>query len=74
MECPKCKTGNLKITNVYSGSDRGRFKKAQCLSCLCTVTIQELIINVDPEHGEGAYALARRTEKQNPTHPIGSDQ
>jgi hypothetical protein len=52
--------GQLKVTNTYSGGERGKAQRRQCEKCGLVVVTQTLILHVDPQHGQGAAAVARR--------------
>lgn len=64
MRCKRC-DGKLKVTHTYS-TPRGRCQRAECPDCLTTHTLLAVVVNVDPDRGEGAQALSKRLEAGEP--------
>lgn len=62
MNCPKCGSRNLTVTNSYSVS-ACVFQRRVCLDCNAVITTQVIVVNVDPPKGQGASSLARRSIK-----------
>ena len=68
MDCPKCKTGVMEVTNTYSCGERGMMQRLVCNQCSAVGTAQNSLINVDPKRGEGAFALAKKVNESLKTH------
>lgn len=64
MECPECHKGQLKVINTYQSGDRAKFQRVQCDTCRATGTVQQVLVNINPIHGQGASALAKKAEKE----------
>lgn len=58
MRCIKC-DGKLEVKNTYS-VDQVKTQKLECVDCFCVHTSVVVLVNVDPERGEGAAALVKR--------------
>ena len=58
MNCKSC-GGKLKVKNSYR-TPNGKTQRLECECCYCVHTAAVLLINSDPERGEGAAALAKR--------------
>lgn len=58
MNCPKCGSKNLTVTNSYSVSECV-FQRRVCSDCNTVLTTQVIVVNVDPPRGQGASSLAR---------------
>jgi len=64
MECPKCKTGVMEVTHTYNCGERGTMQRLVCNKCDTVGTAQNVLINIDPKRGEGAFAIAKKVNKK----------
>jgi len=55
----KCCSGKLKVKHSY-GTPSGKSQRLECEDCFVVHTAVVAIVNVDPERGQGAHALAKR--------------
>lgn len=62
MNCPRC-GDQMKVTHTYTVPG-GSLKRSVCKGCDCVVTVESLIVAVDPSYGEGAAAIAKRRLSQ----------
>lgn len=51
--------GTLKVTQTYR-TPCGKAQRLECLGCLTVYTAAVILVNRNPDRGEGAAALARR--------------
>ncbi len=60
MICPNCKR-LMKITHTYLATASGKTQRLECEHCLTTATavVVFAIVEVNPERGRGAKALAK---------------
>ena len=63
MKCPKC-TEKLRVSHTYTATKSVKTHRAVCDECGTVVVIVSEIRFVNPSHGEGAAAEARRIEKK----------
>jgi len=62
MSCPYCGR-RISIRNTYV-TDAGKTQRAVCEPCDVTYTLLTLLVCETKEEGDGAYALARRLERE----------
>lgn len=58
MNCPECNKP-LKVTHTYNAGGSARTHRAVCDNGHVSVIVSEIAL-VDPTHGQGASALARK--------------
>lgn len=61
MICEKC-GGKLLVNNTYRTTG-GKTQRLECVDCLTVHTAVTVVVNSDPDRGEGAAALAKRINK-----------
>ncbi len=62
MICPKCGKSDLRVTHTYK-TPAGQVQRSVCSSCRVVLSVQSVIVAVDPRYGQGAAAIARRMIK-----------
>lgn len=58
MRCSECE-GKLKVTNVYA-TPAAKLKRVECLCCGAVGTVMDVLINMNPDYGQGAHAIAQK--------------
>ena len=58
MICPKCKE-RMRVTHTISVPPFGGTQRLECV-CGCVATVESVIVAIDPRHGDGARARARK--------------
>ena len=61
MNCPNCKE-KLKVSHTYR-TPAATTQRSECPGCLLVTTNVILMVNVNPDEGEGARALAAKLRK-----------
>lgn len=62
MNCEKCKA-KLEVSHTYSAPG-GKTQRLECPECLTVHTAITVLVNNDPDKGEGAAALAKKMERE----------
>jgi hypothetical protein len=62
MKCPKCQR-EMRVVNTYQAGDHATTQRLACI-CGTVGTVQAILVNVDPPHGQGARALAEKIRKK----------
>lgn len=63
-QCPKCKN-KMRVTHTYSIGEKGRTQRLYCEKCHTVATAVALVVNIDPEYGQGAAKLAKKIRESN---------
>lgn len=72
MICPKC--GNqMEITHTFTAGEHAKTQRLECKKCNMVGTAQTILVNVNPDRGEGAKALADKLRKQGYKVQVPSD-
>ena len=59
IPCPRCKTP-MNRANCYKCGEYGSVRRLSCPNCFLVATEQSFLVNVDPDKGEGAFALSKK--------------
>lgn len=59
MKCPNCES-RLKVTNSYQAGNAGITQRLFCEECLTTVSAVTVLVQVNPNYGQGAKSLAHK--------------
>jgi len=67
MNCPRCKSLNVYVTNTYRVEGAGSVQRRLCEKCGAVIITTVLVAAIDPPHGQGAKALVTRLRKNPPS-------
>jgi predicted Zn finger-like uncharacterized protein len=59
MNCPKCDT-QMRVTHSIRAGNDAMTQRVECPKCNTVGTVQAILVNINPGHGEGAAAIAKK--------------